>query len=314
MLGAVFLVFSVVKVGVIGCDTSHALEFTKIINIQKPAFADGLRLTHAYKYGSRDIVSCTNAYEFNIPRMEGMGVKMVASIDELLASVDVVCLETCDGRAHPEQAEQVFKTGKRVFIDKPIGASWADARRIYELGRRYKATYFTSSALRYSDAQQECRNGKYGKIKGAYYFASSPIEGQGTHARYTWYGIHGFEPLVTVMGTGIESVRAWNSGKVDEIQLKWKDGRLGTLRLNQESWVYGGYAFYDNEKAPVMLDGYDGYMKLLERICKFFKDGVVPVSHEETMEIFAAMEAAERSIKECGREVRLTEVMGGMAI
>lgn len=309
MIAAIPLLLSVLKVGVIGCDTCHALEFTKIMNGEKPAFAEGLRMTHAYKFGSKDLASCTNAYGLFIPQMEKLGVKMVDSIDELLRNVDVVCLETCDGRPHPEQAEQVFKSGKRVFIDKPIGANWADAKRIYEMGKRYNASYFTSSALRYSDAQQDCRNGKYGKILGAYYFAPSPLEEQGTHARYTWYGIHGFEPLVTVMGTGVESVRAWNSGKIDEIQLRWKDGRLATLRLNQEAWIYGGYAFYDNEKDPVKLDGYDGYMKLLERICKFFKDGVVPVAHEETLEIFAAMEAAERSLRENGREVKLAEVL-----
>lgn len=298
-----------IKVGVIGCDTSHTLAFTKIMNVEKPEFAKDFRMVAAYQYGSVDIASSTNRYVTYIPKMEAMGVKMVGSIKELLDQVDCVCLETCDGRPHPAQAEEVFKSGKLVFIDKPIGENFASARKIYELGKKYNAKYFSSSALRYSDAQQDCRNGKYGKIQGAFYYAPSPVEEQGTHGRYTWYGIHGFEPLFTVMGTGAKTVRTVSNGRVDIVTIKWNDGRVGTLRLNQNAWVYGGFAFYDNAKEPAKLEGYKGYQKLLEHICQFFKDGIVPVPNDETLEIFAAMEAAERSYLQGGREVTIAEIM-----
>ena len=35
----------------------------------------------------------------------------------------MVLLETNDGRLHLEQALQVMKAGKRMFIDKPVAAS-----------------------------------------------------------------------------------------------------------------------------------------------------------------------------------------------
>ncbi len=292
------------KVGVIGCDTSHTIAFTEIMNVKKPAFAEGFRMTHAYKWGSKDIISSTNRYEKYIPQLEKMGVKMVDSIAELLANVDCVCLETCDGRPHLEQAEEVFKSGKLVFIDKPIAHDFADAKKIYELGRKMNAKYFSSSALRFADAQQECYTGKRGKIAGAYYFAPSPIEEQGTHSRYTWYGIHGFEPLIAVMGVGVESVRTTVGKDCDEVSLKWYDGRVATLRLEMKKWDYGGFAFPAKGK-PVALGGYEGYMKLVESICKFFKTGIVPVPNEETLEIFAVMDAAEKSYQRGGASVKV---------
>ena len=44
------------------------------------------------------------------------------SIEELLPKVDVVLLQSLDGRVHLEQVRPAFKAGKRVFIDKPIAA------------------------------------------------------------------------------------------------------------------------------------------------------------------------------------------------
>ena len=72
------------------------------------------------------------SYPKYIAELEGMGVKMMPTIADLLKEVDVVLLETCDGRPHYAQALEVFKSGKRVFIDKPVAASLADAIKIDE--------------------------------------------------------------------------------------------------------------------------------------------------------------------------------------
>jgi predicted dehydrogenase len=40
--------------------------------------------------------------------------------------VDVVLLETNDGNLHLEQAMQVFKSNKPLFIDKPVAGSLKD--------------------------------------------------------------------------------------------------------------------------------------------------------------------------------------------
>ena len=292
------------KIGIIGCDTSHVIAFTKIMNVTKAEFCGDFRVVAAYQWGSKDIASCTNRYEKYLPELREMGVEIVPTIDALLRKVDFVCLETCDGRAHLAQAEEVFKSGKRVFIDKPIAHDYADAKKIYGLGRKYGAQYFSSSALRFSSATAEVASGKFGKIVGCEYFAPSPVEEQGTHSRYTWYGIHGFEPVITVMGRGVASVRAIPAGGCDIIVMKWKDGRVATLRAAQKSWQYGGYALPAKGK-PVALAGYEGYECLLRRILQFFRTGELPVSNEETLELFAVMDAAERSWKQGGAEVEV---------
>lgn len=310
-LMGVFSVLTVVaemKIGIIGLDTSHSICFTEILNVKtNPAFA-GFRITAAYQWGSKDIFTSTNRYPKYIAQMKEMGVEIVPTIDDLLKKVDAVCLETNDGREHYWQAEKVFQSGKRVFIDKPIAHNFEDARRIYELGKKYNAQYFSASSLRYSKVAQAARNGKYGKIWGASLTSPAPIEKQGTHGFYTWYGIHGFEPLVTVMGPGIEKVSCFRNDGGDVINALWKDGRMGQLRLMRSQWLYSGYVMPLNA-AVVAFDGYPGYEPLVAEIISFFKTGVVPVSPEETLELFAFMEAAERSAKAGGAPVSLSEIM-----
>ena len=48
-----------------------------------------------------------------------------------------------------------------------------------------------------------------------------------------------------------------------------------------------------------------GYRPLLVEIMKFFQTGQPPVPNEETLEIFAFMDAAQRSKAEGGRPVKL---------
>ena len=302
------------KVGVIGLDTSHAIAFTELMNVKKDPECAGFTVTAAYQWGSRDIISSTNRYATYIPKMQAMGVKMVDSIADLLAETDVILLETNDGRVHYEQALQVFNSGKLVFIDKPIAHNLADAIKIYEAGRKCGAKYFSSSALRFSDVAIAARAGEYGKIKGAALIAPAPEEEQGTHNFYTWYGIHGFEPLVAIMGMGVEKVSCFRNADGDVINGVWKDGRMGELRLQRKSWIYSGYVLPEKKpkgwKDPVIVyDGYKGYQPLVKEIVKFFRTGVPPITPEETLEIFAFMEAAEMSAKRGGSPVTIAEAM-----
>ena len=302
-----------VKVGIIGLDTSHALAFTEMMNVKRIPDAAGFRVVAAYQWGSRDIVSSTNRYPAYLPKMRAMGVEIVPSIKELLDKVDVVCLETNDGREHFKQAEEVFASGKRVFIDKPLAHNLADALKIYEAGEKHKAQYFSSSALRFTPVAMACRAGEYGPIAGAALMAPSPLEKQGTHNFYTWYGIHGFEMLVAVMGKGVEKVSCFRNDSEDVVNAVWKDGRMGELRLARNRWLYAGYILpakpRDKKNPLVMFDGYSGYQALLREIIRFFETGKAPVAPEETLEIMAFMEAAELSAKRGGEPVTIAEAI-----
>ena len=123
------------------------------------------------------------------------GVAIVGSIDELLSRVDVVLLESVDGRPHLEQARPVFQAHKPVFIDKPVAGSLADAIAIFELARTTNTPCFSSSSLRFSPGIAGMRtNAKVGDVLGCDAYGPCSLEEH--HPDLFWYGVHGVETLV----------------------------------------------------------------------------------------------------------------------
>ena len=230
-----------VRIGLIGLDTSHSTAFTRIINVEKPAEVAGMRVVAAYPWGSRDIVSSTNRIPAYTEYVKSNGVEVVDSIDRLIGMSDFICLETNDGREHLWQAEKVFKAGKPVFIDKPLAHNLRDALAIYDLGRKYNAKYFSASSLRYGEVVKAARRGDYGRVRTVCLTSPAPEEVQGTHNYYSWYGIHGFEPFVAVMGTGAKKVSCFRTAKGDAVNVEYPDGRVGQLNLLRDIWRYCGF-------------------------------------------------------------------------
>lgn len=300
----------IIKVGIIGTDTSHVPAFTKLLNDPKePGHIPGARVVAAFKGGSPDVESShTRVERFATEIRDKYGVEIVASIEELLSKVDAVLLESVDGRPHLGQVRPVFKAKKRVFIDKPFAASYADAREIVRLSRESNTPFFSSSSLRYANDVVALKSKpELGGILGALTFSPSPTEPH--HPDLFWYGIHGVETLYTLMGPGCESVSRTNSAGADVVTGKWKDGRLGTFRgIREGKQDYGAVVFGAKATAattpPMKVD----YRNLLVEIIKFFQTGVAPIQPEETLEMMAFMEAADLSKARGGAPVALKEI------
>ncbi len=295
------------KVGIIGLDTSHSVAFTRVLNDPSagPEFG-GYKVVAAYPEGSIDIKSSIDRIPGYTGDVKKSGVEIVNSIEELLGRVDVVLLETNDGRRHLEQALPVMKAGKRMFIDKPIAASLPDTIAIFEMAKHCNVPVFSSSSLRYITGAKEIAEGSTGKVTGADTYSPATIEK--THPDLFWYGVHGAETLFTVMGTGCKSVIRIFTPDTDLVAGTWSDNRIGTFRgIRSGRSGYGGTVF--GEKGITVLGKYSGYNPLLIEIIKFFQTGIVPVSPEETTEIFAFMAASDVSKQNGGSIVHLEDVM-----
>jgi predicted dehydrogenase len=294
------------KAGIIGTDTSHVPAFTGLLNGPKDF---GVRVVAAYPGGSPDLpASRDRVAGFTKQLREQFHVEIVDSIEELLRKVDVVLLESVDGRPHLDQVKPVFKARKPVFIDKPVAGSLADAVQIYHLAREANVPCFSSSSLRFSPGILAMRHDpKVGAVIGCAAYGPSPLEEH--HPDLFWYGIHGVEALFTVMGTGCESVTRVHTSGTDLVVGTWRDGRIGTFRgIRDGKKDYGALVF--GSKGIAHSGGDGGYEPLVVEICKFFQTGHAPVSAEETLEIFAFMEAADESKRQGGQPVKVASILG----
>lgn len=292
------------RVGIIGLDTSHSVAFTKALNAPE-ASSDyaGYKVVAAYPFGSKDIESSTKRIPGYTDEVKKLNVAIVDSIGDLLKNVDVVLLETNDGRLHREQVAEVLKAGKRVFIDKPIAASLADVLAIFDLSRTHSIPVFSASSLRYIKGIERIDKSQ---VLGADTFSPAVLEK--THPDLFWYGIHGVETLYTVMGTGCRQVVRVHSEGTDCVVGTWADGRIGTFRGTRTGKHDYGGTVYTNT-GNVVLGPYGGYEPLLKEIITYFETGKSPVTPAETIEIFAFMEAADESKRRGGTAVSLDEVM-----
>jgi predicted dehydrogenase len=297
------------RVGIIGLDTSHCTAFTKILHNPK-ATGDlaGFRVVAAFPGGSPDIPASRDRIDgFTKQLREKEGVTIVNSIDELLKLVEVVLIESVDGRPHLQQVIPVLKAGKKVFIDKPIAGSLVDVVRIFTLAGEYKVPLFSSSSLRFGPGIAGVRKDpKVGKVLGCDAYGPCSLEEH--HPDLYWYGVHGVEALYTIMGTGCKTVTRAHTKDTDVVTGVWANGRIGTFRGSRSGKSdYGALVFGTNGIVPA--GGFGGYEPLVIEICKFFRTGQPPVSAEETLEMFAFMEAADESKRQGGAPVTIDAVL-----
>jgi predicted dehydrogenase len=302
-----------IRIGIIGCDTSHVPAFTKAFNDSKAAGElAGLKVVAAFPGGSPDIPSSRDRVQKFTEDLKTAGVEIVDSIPALCEKVDAVLLESVDGRPHLEQARPVIAAKKPFFIDKPMAGSLADAIAIAELAKRNNVPWFSSSSLRFGPKLVALKTDpKVGEIVGCDAFSPSPLEEH--HPDLFWYGIHGVESLYTIMGPGCVSVTRVTTGGGEKeggelVTGVWNNNRIGTFRGIRTGKADYGVVVFGSKGIGTQI-GFEGYQPLAAQIGKFFKSKEPPIAAEETIELMAFMEAADESKREGGKPVKIQDVM-----
>jgi predicted dehydrogenase len=314
-----------VRVGVLGLDNYQAVAYTQLFNDPK-ATGDlaGLRVVAAFPAAaSPDIPESVESLPKWKAAIVKFDVKLVASVDELLRNCDAVMIMSLDGRKHLEQAAQVLKAGKRLYIGRPLAASLSDAVAIMRLAEQTKTPCWTSSQHRFSPGFSGMRNHpEVGRVLGCDVYGGCPTEPH--HAELYWHAVHSIETLYTIMGPGCASVRCTSTPYAELITGVWADGRVGTYRgIKKGAIKYSATVFGDKGVSVAGIyghgvpvkgvvptnDKYMGYEGIAIEMAKFFKGGPAPVSIAETLEIFAFMEAAHESKRQKGAAVRVADVL-----
>jgi hypothetical protein len=291
------------RLGIIGTDTSHVIAFTQILNDESsPDHVPGGQVVAAYKGGSPDVESsATRVDQFAAELRTKWNVHFFATIPELCRNVDAVLLESVDGRVHLEQARLVIAAHKPLFIDKPLASTLEDAREIARLAAEAGVPWFSASSLRFGEIAETM---KFADATGVDTWGPGPLEPH-HQLDLSWYAIHPIELLYALMGPGCGEVTRIFTPDADVIVGRWKDGRIGTVRALRPYGDYGAVVFRPKQVLESPSRPADSYRPLLVEIMKFFETGQPPVPNQETLEIFAFMDAAQRSKEQGGTPMRL---------
>ncbi len=291
------------RLGIVGTDTSHVVAFTAALNDpSSPEHVPGARVVAAFKGGSPDIAASRDRIEgFTRTLQDKYNVEIVVTIAELCRRVDGVILTSNDGRVHLAQAREIIAAHKPMFIDKPLASTLEDAREIARVAKAAGVPWFSTSSLRYGVSSLNASD-----LSGVDVWGPGPLE-EHHQLDLSWYAIHEVEILYTLLGPGCEEVTRVTSPNADLVSCRWKDGRMGTMRALRPYSDYGVIVFHGDAKGQKgqFSAPQSSYTPLVREIVKFFETGVPPVPNDETLELFAFMDAAQRSKEAGGRPMTL---------
>ena len=199
---------------------------------------------------------------------------------------------------------RALKAGARAYLLKD--SAEADLiRAVRTLATAAGVPWFSSSSLRYSNVVATLKSPD---AQAVFTWGPGPLE-EHHHLDLSWYAIHPIEMLYALLGSGCEEVTRVYTADGDIITGKWSGGRTGTVRTLRPYGGYGGVVFRPNQvvlQSPPLQSV--GYHELVAEIVKFLSTGKPPVPHEETLEIFAFMDAALRSMRDGGKPVKLPTI------
>lgn len=283
-----------IKTAFIGLDTSHSVQFAQYI--QDPAIPEAERCT--------DLV-VTRCLRFETPfqnkegldkrqsTLEGLGILVTEDFDEAVADCDAIFLEINDPTLHLDYFRRCAELGKPIFLDKPFADTVANAKAIARIAEEKSIPFFTASKLRNFQTIEDLA-AKNLKVDTAMAWGALGKCPEG-YSLIVWYGVHTFELLERMMGVGAVSVLTLPTQVGFDCQIKYQDGRSALVKMS--SGIGGGYGCWvcGDGKVECALAQSGTPVNLLRNIAKMFRGEAPAVAVEESLEIMAMLEAAERS-------------------
>ncbi|MBS7612438.1 hypothetical protein KEJ27_09630 [Candidatus Bathyarchaeota archaeon] len=130
-----------IKVGIIGFDTSHAVEFTKRMNhvdISEEHWVYGAKVIMGYP-GRPSSFAGNNVITQRIQLLKEFGVEIVDSAEEMIGKVNAVMLEQQEGGLHLEIAKPFIEKGIHpeetieiiAFLEASLKSAIESSKEIY---------------------------------------------------------------------------------------------------------------------------------------------------------------------------------------
>lgn len=215
------------------------------------------------------------------------GAERCDTIAELCEKSDVIIiLAPSDPDKHFGYCSEVFKLGKRTYVDKTFAPDLKTAKEIFALAEQYGTRFFSSSALRYATELDSFKNAKVFKTTGG---GSNLPE----------YVVHQAEMVVKVMG-GADKVRATKDKDTTVFDISFADGRAAQMKYSPE---LSFAACSDTDEYTAMASPF--FVGLIADIVRFFDSGILPFDTVETLEVMRLREGALRAAASLGEWIDL---------
>lgn len=192
---------------------------------------------------------------------------------------------------HLELCRRVLPFKKPTYVDKTFAPDLTTARQIFALADQHGTVMQTSSALRYTNVQDEVK--KLGKIEHMIAWG-----GGGSFAEYA---IHPLELLISVMGPEVTAMMRRGAGSRSQLLINFTGERTGISNVfAQTNTPFAASVTTEKVTRYIEVDSSKIFVNNLAAILDFFEARQPNVDRRETLSIMRILDAARdpRSLRE----------------
>ena len=282
------------RIGIVGTDSSHAVEFTRILNDASAAdHVPGAKIVAAYRGGNPSMAISRDRIErFTSTLKDKWHIPFIDAIRDLCGSTDGILILSVDPASRILEFQQAASCHKPIFVDKPAAANLHDLAQLDRIAQHNHIDWFSASALRFLVPAHTDKPltaevwgpGELGRLEDGYTLDLS------------WYGVHSLEMLLAAMGPGIANVSRIHGANADIVTAIWSDGRVGVVHLIRPHTPFRLMTFDRSDSTPILLAIDLNYSPLVHAIVHFFSEKTLASAmNSQTLELFAVMTAADTS-------------------
>ncbi|MBO3832130.1 MAG: Gfo/Idh/MocA family oxidoreductase [Candidatus Brockarchaeota archaeon] len=283
----------VYRIGIVGSDNSHAITFSQIANgIDRENYVLGFKATHIFGFDEKR----------NREVAEKGGIEnIVSDVNEMIGKIDIAFVVFRHGGLHLEYAKPFIESGTPVFVDKPLAATVADAKKIIQLAKERQTLLMSFSTLRFTDTVQELK-GILKNEEPVFLSVLGPGDLESEYGGLIFYGIHCAEIFNEVAGTGVKEVHAVAKGKSIVATLV-HEKLIGTIKISPEiPYVFSVEGLTKKTHFSAKVDSKDCYKKGMIKIKEMLDRKQWILSEGEMLEPVAVIKAIEESIRESSKK------------
>jgi hypothetical protein len=220
------------------------------------------------------------------------GVRWFETVAAMDGAVDFyMVLAPSTPETHLELCRQVFPFGKPVYVDKTFAPSLAVAREIFGLADRHGALVQTSSALRYTNVQEEVA--RFGQDQVGQMITWGP------GGSFDEYAIHPVELLVSVMGGEVRRMMRVGPEHRSQLLVEFAGDRTGVVNVYTNSNTpFAASVTTGKLTRQITVEMASLFVDTMAAQLDFFASGRVGVDRGESLAIMAILDGAR---KEKGR-------------
>jgi predicted dehydrogenase len=274
-----------VRIGIIGAENSHTIEFGKTFNIDKKF--PGVEVI--YVWGETEEFARNAMAKGGIPNMVNDPFEMMGKIDALI-------VDHRHAKYHLEAATPFVKAGVPTFIDKPFCYRLSEGKEFLAMAEKLGTPVTSFSSVSQSDATFDIRKQieSMGLINQVVMYGTADLNSP--YGGIFFYGVHSVQTLMFMFGEDIIRARITKNGTNATASLAFQNGMLATIIFT--NLHYGWETFIETKDGIIELKSRveeTDPPRYYKEIVEMFRTGKEPRSHQSILKCVAILEALEKS-------------------